>query len=71
MTRAERRPHEFSTSALLRVGVEIIDVKEPLLRCFQCGDEWQVQNGSRETDAWRSPPGWWRCPGGCPIPSAE
>ncbi len=70
MALAERRPNEFSPSALERVGVEIICEIQPLLRCFQCGDEWPVQNDSQEPDAWRNPPGWWRCPSGCQIPSA-
>lgn len=55
-----RAPHELSAYELQKVGISWVGRAPLLLRCDQCGEQWQITKKGL-----RLPKGYWKCPNGC------
>ncbi len=59
--------YPFTQGAMDKVGIEITDTRNAIVRCKRCGAEWSPDARSEGHLA----PGYWHCPHGCNDPSMK
>ena len=56
-----RGSRKLTAGEMAAVGVEIVTVAHPWLRCVKCGRDWSPDGN----DEGELPAGYWKCPAGC------
>jgi len=56
-----RGPSKLTAGEMAAVGVEIVTVAHPWLRCVKCGRDWSPDLN----DDGELPAAYWHCPNGC------